>query len=70
MRAEPAANADTADTIVFKCRPAENPTIAKEDHMREVTFTFIDCSHVKAEWILAGADKRESRSSFTFTRKT
>jgi hypothetical protein len=66
MRAEPSSS---PDKIVFKCREGENAAIEAEDHMHQVTFTFVDADHVKTEWVLYKGGKRDTTHSFDLARK-
>jgi hypothetical protein len=59
----------SGDQIIFKCREGENAAIEAEDHMHQVTFTFIDANHLKTEWVLYKGGKRDSIHSFDLARK-
>jgi hypothetical protein len=67
MRAEPTTS---PDTIVFKCRKADNAAIELDDHMHQATFKFIDPNHVKEEWVLYKDGKPEGAHAFEIVRKT
>jgi hypothetical protein len=58
-----------ADKIVFKCTEAENAKIAKDLHMHQATYTFVDADHIKTEWVLFKDGKADMTSSFELTRK-
>jgi hypothetical protein len=55
--------------IVLKCGPKENAAIEKDDHMHQVTYTFLDNNRVKADWVMYKGGKPDSTHSFEFTRK-
>ncbi len=55
--------------IVLVCPKAENAKIETEDHMHQVTYTFIDADHVKADWVLFKGGKTDSTHSFELARK-
>ncbi|HEV3142344.1 MAG TPA: hypothetical protein VGZ47_00505 [Gemmataceae bacterium] len=64
MRAEAQAG---ADKLIFKCK--EGDKIEKEDHMGQVTFTFIDADHFKTEWVMFKGGKVAETASFDLKRK-
>jgi len=64
MRAERQAS---QDKLVFKCK--EGDKIESEDHMHQVTFTFIDGDHFKTEWVMYKGGKQDSAHSFDLKRK-
>ncbi len=66
MRVQPGSS---ADKLVFKCPEGRNQSIESEDHMHQVTFTFIDPSHLKTEWVLYKGGKPDSTHSFDLVRK-
>ncbi len=55
--------------IVLVCPKTENAKIETEDHMHQVTYTFIDADHVKADWVLYKGGKSDSTHSFELARK-
>ena len=55
--------------IVFACRKEDNLKIEAEDHMHEVTFTFTDADHVKAEWVMYKGGKADGAHAFEFVRR-
>jgi hypothetical protein len=65
MRAEPITS---ADKIVFKCRKGDNSAIEFEDHMHQVTFTFVDPNHLNTEWVLYKDGKPDSTHAFRLVR--
>jgi hypothetical protein len=66
MRAE---KTSTPDTLVFKCPAGEDPKLEAETHMHQVTFTFVDADHLKAEWVLYKDGKQDSTHMFEMARK-
>src|SRR5262249_18390257 len=64
MCAERQAN---QDKLIFKCK--EGAKIGSEDHMHQVTFTFIDANHFKTEWVMYKGGKPDSAHSFDLKRK-
>lgn len=56
-------------TIVFACPEGEDAKIEAEDHMHQVTFTFVDADHLKTEWVLNKDGKADSTHAFELTRK-
>jgi hypothetical protein len=55
--------------IVLVCPKAENAKIEAEDHMHQVTYTFIDADHVKADWVLFKGGKPDSTHTFELARR-
>ena len=66
MREEKSSN---PAQIVLVCPNAENSKIESEDHMHQVTYTFIDADHVKADWVLYKGGKSDGTHSFELARK-
>ena len=66
MREEKSSN---PAQIVLVCPKTENAKIEAEDHMHQVTYTFIDADHVKADWVLYKGGKSDSTHSFELPRK-
>jgi hypothetical protein len=55
------------DKLVLKCK--EGDKIEKEDHMHQVTFTFIDADHFKTEWVMYKDGKPAETAVFDLKRK-
>ena len=66
MREEKSSN---PAQIVLVCPKTENAKIETEDHMHQVTYTFIDADHIKADWVLFKGGKSDSTHSFEMTWK-
>lgn len=68
MRAD---SGTSTSKIVFKCdeNDKDNAKLEGEDHMRQVTITFVDADHMKADWVLYKGGKSDSTHSFELARK-
>jgi hypothetical protein len=66
MRAE---RGSSADKIVFRCQDGDDPKHLPEDHMHQVTFTFVDANHIKTEWVLYKGGKPDSTHAVELVRK-
>ena len=64
MRAEPRSE---PNQLTFKCFGDDK--IEADDHMHQVTFTFVDPDHLKTEWVLFKGGKAAGDHAFELTRK-
>ncbi len=60
---------ENPNKIVLTCGAAENAKIANQDHMHQVTYTFLDADHIKTDWVLYKGGKADSTHSFELARK-
>ena len=66
MKAE---KSDDANKIVFKFAGGTNMDPAKDGHMHDLTLTFVDADHIKAEWTYFEDGKKSSVTIFELKRK-
>lgn len=66
MKAEPAG---APDKLVFKFAGGTNIDPAKDNHMHDLTLTFIDADHVRAEWTSYAKGKQSGVKTFELARK-
>jgi len=63
------AKGGTASSIAFKFDGGDNVVMAKDIHMHDLDFTFVDADHVKAAWHLYSGGKESEVKSFDLVRK-
>lgn len=58
-----------ASTIAFKFDGGDNVVPAKDIHMHDMEFTFVDADHVKTAWHLHSGGKESEVKGFELVRK-
>ena len=66
MKAE---KSDDANKLVFKFAGGTNMDPAKDGHMHDLTLTFVDADHIKAEWTYFEDGKKSDVTVFELKRK-
>jgi hypothetical protein len=66
MKAE---KSDDPNKIVFKFAGGTNMDPAKDPHMHDLTWTFIDADHIRSEWTYFEDGKKSDVTVFDLTRK-
>ena len=66
MKAE---KSDDPSKLIFKFAGGTNVDPAKDQHMHDLTITFLDADHFRAEWVLHDGGKQKDVKTFQFYRK-
>jgi hypothetical protein len=67
MQAEPPKD---PKQLVFKFAGGSNIDPGKDDHMHDLTITFVEANHIQAEWTMFSKGQKEHSKTFDLKRKS